>query len=179
MPLPHDLLRNGPTRLRTLEPGDIDWMERWENDPGHWQVSGTTAPFSRAALEALCLGHQDIYSAGQLRWIIEERGKTVGAVDLYDFSALHQRSGIGILVDPAHRGMGTAGRALGVAVDHARDVLLLHSLHALIHSDNAASLALFEKAGFAPTGRFRDWSRTAEGWRDAVQFQMILQSTVR
>lgn len=176
MTLPSDLLRNGPTRLRMLEPDDVDWLLRWENDPGHWQVSGTVAPYSRAALEALCLGHQDLYSAGQLRWIIEERGKAVGAVDLYDFSALHQRSGIGILVDPGHRGMGTAGRALEVAVRHAREVLLLRSLHALVHGDNTASMALFDGAGFERVGRYSDWTRTGEGWRDAVLYQVMLHN---
>ena len=99
MALSHDLLRNGPTRLRTLEPHDVDWLMRWENAPEHWAVSGTVMPYSKAALVALCAGHQDLYTAGQLRWIIEEMGKPVGAVDLYEFSALHQRAGIGILVD--------------------------------------------------------------------------------
>ena len=171
MALPQDLLRNGPTRLRTLEPSDVDWLLRWENAPEHWQVSGTIAPFSRAALEALCMGHQDIYSAEQLRWVIEERGKPVGAVDLFDFSALHLRSGIGILVDPAHRGKGTAGRALSMAVQHAEKVLLLKGLHAQVHGDNAASLKLFASEGFDQVGRFKDWTRTHDGWHDAVLLQ--------
>ena len=71
MALSHDLLRNGPTRLRTLEPHDVDWLMRWENAPEHWAVSGTVMPYSKAALVALCAGHQDLYTAGQLRWIID------------------------------------------------------------------------------------------------------------
>ena len=173
MALPQDLLRNGPTRLRTLEPEDVDWMMRWENAPEHWQVSGTTAPYSRAALEALCQGHQDLYTAGQLRWVIEERGKPIGAVDLYEFSALHQRSGIGILIDPDHRGRGSANRALSIAVEHAESVLLLRGLHAQVHAHNAASSQLFSSNGFDEVGRFKDWTRTQEGWCDAVLFQRI------
>lgn len=176
MALPHDLLRNGPTRLRTLEPSDVDWLMRWENAPEHWEVSGTTAPYSKAALEALCHGHQDIYTAGQLRWIIEERSKPVGAVDLYDFSALHQRSGIGLLVDPAHRGKGTAGRALSIAVRHAHEVLLLHSLHAEVHADHEASVHLFTSGGFNAVGRYADWTRTQHGWRDVALFQRVFES---
>ena len=171
MSLPNDLLRDGPTRLRTLEPADVEWLMRWENAPEHWTVSGTTAPYSKAALEALCMGHQDVYTAGQLRWIVEERGKAVGAVDLYEFSALHRRSGIGILIAPEHRGQGTAGRALAIALRHAQDVLLLRSLHAQVHDDNGPSLHLFASAGFREVGRLRDWTQTRDGWRDAVVFQ--------
>jgi diamine N-acetyltransferase len=171
MALPQDLLRNGPTRLRTLEPEDVDWMMRWENAPEHWQVSGTIAPYSRAALEALCQGHQDLYTAGQLRWVVEERGKPIGAVDLYEFSALHQRSGIGILIDPDHRGKGSAGRALAIAVEHAESVLLLRGLHAQVHAHNGPSCQLFLSNGFDEVGRFKDWTRTQEGWHDAVLFQ--------
>ena len=172
----HDLLRNGPTRLRTLEPSDVEWMMRWENDPAHWNVSGTTVPYSRATLTALCNGHQDVHSAGQLRWVIEEMGKAVGAIDLYEFSAMHQRSGIGILVDAAHRGKGTAGRALDIAVRHAREVLLLKGLHAQVHADNEPSMKLFAAAGFEEVGRLKDWTRTGDGWRDAATFQLILNS---
>lgn len=177
MALTHDLLRQGPTRLRTLEPEDVEWMVRWENDPEHWSVSGTVMPYSKATLESLCSGHQDIYTAGQLRWIIEERGKPVGAVDLYAFSGMHQRAGVGILVDPDYRGKGTAGRGLEIAVRHAREVMLLHSLHAEVHADNVASLHLFCAAGFREIGRFTDWTRTREGWRDAVLFQLNLNPT--
>lgn len=172
MALPHDLLRNGPTRLRALEPEDVEWLMRWENAPDHWEVSGTTAPYSRTALEALCKGHQDIYTEGQLRWIIEERAKPVGAVDLYDFSSLHQRSGIGILVDPDHRGKGTAARALDIAVKHARDVLLLHSLHAEVHAEHDASVHLFQAGGFSKVGHYADWTRTRQGWMDVALFQL-------
>ena len=84
MALPSDLLHNGSTRLRALEPSDVDQVVQWENNPEHWAVTGTSAPYSRAALEALCQGHQDLYTAGQLRWIIEENGRVVGAVDLVD-----------------------------------------------------------------------------------------------
>jgi GNAT superfamily N-acetyltransferase len=142
MAFAQDFLRNGPTRLRTLESGDTDWLLRWENDPSHWIVSGTTIPYSRSVLQKLCDGHQDLY--------------------------------IGILVDPDHRGQGTGGRAMEIAVRHARQVLLLRSLHAEVHADNSASMQLFEGCGFEEVGRYADWTRTENGWRDAALFQLIL-----
>ena len=44
-------LEGRTTRLRALEPGDIDLMYAWENDTAVWSVSGTLAPFSRHTLE--------------------------------------------------------------------------------------------------------------------------------
>ena len=39
-------LEGRTTRLRALEPGDIDLMYAWENDTAVWSVSGTLAPLS-------------------------------------------------------------------------------------------------------------------------------------
>ena len=177
MSLPSDLLHSGTTRLRGLQTADIDRMAAWENDPAHWQVTGTVAPYSRQALEALCSGHQDLYTAGQLRWVIEESGQAVGAVDLYDFHARDQRAGIGILVQPEARGRGIAARALDIALRHAEQALLLHSVHAEVHADHPGSLSLFQRAGFQEVGRYSDWTRTTEGWKDVVLFQRMLLNT--
>lgn len=174
MSLPSDLLHSGSTRLRALERKDIEAMARWENDPSHWLVTGTAAPYSREALDALCAGHQDLYSSGQLRWIVEDAGTVCGAVDLYDFHARDARAGVGILIDPAHRGQGIAGRALDIAVRHATHALLLHGLHAEVHADHSHSLGLFESAGFTAIGRRKEWTRTPEGWMDVVLLQNLL-----
>ena len=177
MALPSDLLHNGSTRLRALEPTDIDRVLGWENDPEHWSVTGTSAPYSRAALDALCRGHQDLYTAGQLRWIIEDNGEVVGAVDLHDFHARDQRAGIGILVSPNARGRGIARRALDIALRHAELALLLHSVHAEVHADHEGSLALFDGAGFDRVGRYADWTRTPDGWKDLILFQRLLSTS--
>ncbi|MGB0170797.1 MAG: GNAT family N-acetyltransferase [Flavobacteriales bacterium] len=177
MALPSDLLLNGPTRLRALEPTDIDQVLDWENEPEHWSVTGTSAPYSRAALDALCRGHQDLYTAGQLRWIIEDDGEVVGAVDLYDFHARDLRAGIGILVSPDARDRGIARRALEIALRHAELALLLRSVHAEVHADHAGSLALFDGAGFERVGRYADWTRTSDGWKDLILFQRLLSTS--
>lgn len=174
MSLPSDLLYNGTTRLRAIEPTDVDKVLNWENEPEHWSVTGTSAPYSRAALDALCRGHQDLYTAGQLRWIIEDGGQVVGAVDLYEFQARDLRAGIGILVSPDSRGRGVARRALDIALRHAELALMLRSVHAEVHADHPGSLALFDGAGFDRVGRFADWTRTQDGWKDLVLFQRLL-----
>lgn len=165
-------------RLRALEPADIDRLYAWENDPSVWGVSGTTAPFSRHILTRFLDEQQfDIYRTRQLRLIVEccATDEAVGAVDLFEFEPHHRRAGVGILIhDPAQRGRGLATEALALVADYAREALGLHQLWCEVAADNAASLALFRRAGFVEAGRKRDWLCTPDGFGDVVVMQRLL-----
>ena len=52
-----------------------------------------------------------------------------------------------LAVDPDHRGRGHAGRLVAAAEEVLREQGM-HVIAVLIESDNAASLALFQKAGY-------------------------------
>ena len=144
------------TRLRALEAEDVDLLYVWENDPAVWGVSGTLAPFSRHTLRRF-LDEQrfDLYAARQLRLVVETLdGRAVGLVDLFEFEPVDLRAGIGILIHGAgDRGRGFASDALDVLCRYARQVLGLHQLWCSVAPDNAASLALFRRAGFVECGR--------------------------
>ena len=91
-------LEGRTTRLRALEPGDIELMYAWENDTEIWGVSGTLAPFSRHTLERFIEEQQfDIFQTRQQRLIIETpEGLPVGALDLFDLDPVNLRAGVGI-----------------------------------------------------------------------------------
>ena len=164
------------TRLRALEAEDVDLLYVWENDPAVWGVSGTLAPFSRHTLRRF-LDEQrfDLYAARQLRLVVETLdGRAVGLVDLFEFEPVVLRAGIGILIHGAgDRGRGFASDALDVLCRYARQVLGLHQLWCSVAPDNAASLALFRRAGFVECGRKREWRRTPDGWADELLLQKI------
>ncbi len=163
-------------RLRALEPEDAEWLYRWENDPAVWGVSHTLLPFSRHILRQFIAGQaRDIYQTRQTRFVIEttDGARPVGVIDLYDFDPFHSRAGIGILVYGAeNQRKGYAEEALRSLVRYGFDVLRLHQLHANIAASNTASLRLFEKCGFLPCGRKRDWLKTPSGWEDEVVYQL-------
>ena len=145
-------LEGRTTRLRALEPGDIDLMYAWENDTAVWSVSGTLAPFSRHTLERFIQEQQfDIFQTRQQRLVIETLGGIpVGALDFFELDPINRRAGIGILIhDDALRGKGYASDAVETACRYAREVLNLHQLWCNVGSDNAPSRRLFAKAGFA------------------------------
>lgn len=164
------------TRLRALEPEDVEMMYAWENDPKIWGVSGTLAPFSRHTLTRFIDEQQfDIFQTRQQRLVIDDLdGKTVGMLDLFEFDPQNLRAGIGIMIHDDRRNKGYAADALEVVCRYSREVLRLHQLWCSIGVDNGASLALFLGAGFAEVGVKRDWQATAEGFSDEVLMQKIL-----
>ncbi|MBD5347146.1 MAG: GNAT family N-acetyltransferase [Bacteroides sp.] len=172
-PLP--LLTDGTVRLRALEPSDIDIMMEWENDTQSWGAASTSAPYSRRIIEDYVLTYDaDIFSARQLRLIIEYDGKAVGALDLTDFDPVNHRAGIGIIVDPRFRGKGYGKRAIDIAARYCRERIGMHQLWAIVAQDNAASRQLFESAGFVAGGRMRSWISHGSGYTDAYIYQLLL-----
>lgn len=167
-------LRGEKCFLRAIEPHDIEYFFRWENDTSNWLVSGTTSPFSKHDLERYIKGIRDVYADKQLRLVISTKQRPVGSIDLYDFDPTHRRAGIGILIgEKDERQQGIAHDALEIIIKYGFDVLQLHQLYANIPANNDASIALFEKAKFKHVGTRRDWLSTSNGWTDELIYQLI------
>jgi diamine N-acetyltransferase len=166
--------------LRALEPDDLEFLFALENDPDLWAVSDVLpAPIARHTLrEYLRHSAVSLAEAGQMRLIIKgETGQAVGTLDLYDYSALHQRAGVGITVLKSERRRGYAQAALAQLLLYAREALMLHQLYCTIAEDNAPSIKLFKKAGFRRVGLRQEWLRnnTPAGWSNAVEMQLLLR----
>ena len=167
--------------LRALEPDDLEFLFQLENDPALWAVSDVLpAPISRHALrEYLRHAAASLAAAGQMRLIItSEENLPVGTLDLFDYSALHRRAGVGITVLQRARRRGYAQAALAVLLPYARQQLRLHQLYCTVAATNRPSLNLFRKAGFRRVGVRQQWLRanTPAGWVDAVELQLILDA---
>ena len=171
-------LQNEVIVLRALEPEDIELLYRWENDEEIWTVSHTLAPFSRHSLTLYIQNsYQDIYESRQLRMMMEtSEGKTVGAIDLFDFDPYHALAGMGILVHhPDDRSKGYAKAALELMIRYCFEKLQLHQLFANILTDNKESLNLFLKAGFELSGTKKAWVRDGSSWKDEYLLQLVNQ----
>lgn len=163
--------------IRALEPTDIDLLYKWENDPEVWHVGNTIAPLSRFVLEQyLVNSHEDIFSARQLRLVIEYNtsGKDavpVGSIDLFDFEPLHKRAGIGILIAKEHRHKGYARQALELMLSYCYNTLSLHQVFCNIEADNTESIRLFTKLGFVQCGYKKQWLWRKHEWIDEIMYQ--------
>lgn len=154
-------LKGADVYLRALEPEDLDFIYKVENDERVWEVSNTQTPYSRFLIKQyLENAHLDIYEAKQLRLVISNyKDEVVGLIDLFDFNPTHRRVGVGILIlDKEQRGKGYGSEALKLVIKYGQTHLHLHQLYASITEENKKSIDLFTKAGFKYIGQRKDWT---------------------
>jgi diamine N-acetyltransferase len=169
-------LGNDKVSLRAIEAEDVELLYNWENDEETWEVSHTLVPFSKYIL-ALYIKNsdKDIFETKQLRLMIDSpKGKTVGAIDLFDYDPYHSRAGLGLLIySKEDRRKGYASAALSLIIDYCFDKLNFHQLYANIDTKNEASINLFKKSGFQICGTKREWLLSESGWKDEYLLQLI------
>lgn len=161
--------------LRALEPEDIDILYAHENDRDVWLVSGTIAPYSRYALKRYIENSfSDIYTTRQLRLIIDCDGKSVGAVDIFDFEPHDSHAGVGIIIfDAAERGKGYARAAFELLIDYCFKTLSLNQIYCNVAVTNTPSLNLMHSLGFATSGIRKSWVRVNDEYVDVAFLQLL------
>jgi len=171
------MLENDKTKLRALEPTDVDLIYNWENDTNIWEVSNTITPFAKHIIKAYIeSAHLDIYQTKQLRLIIETSSSPIGTIDLFDFDPYNLRAGIGILIaEDKNKQKGYATSALELFINYAFNTLGLHQLFCNISESNTASLKLFKNAGFEIIGNKKDWNKSVDGFENEYILQKINQ----
>lgn len=165
--------------LRALEPDDLEYIYRLENNEAIWEVSNTQTPYSRFLIrQYLENSHQDIYEAKQLRLAICKTGTfdAIGLIDLFDFDPVNSRAGVGIIIqDVGERNSGVGTEALGLLISYVFNKLQLHQLYANIDSGNVASVRLFTNFGFQLIGQKKDWIKRNNNYHDEGFYQLIRQ----
>lgn len=163
-------------KLRALEPEDLSVLYEIENDVDVWEHSSTTTPVSMYTLrQYIASCKNDLFEDGLLRLAVEADGELVGLVDLTDFSPLHRRAEVGIVIRKAFRGRGFGREALQQLADYARRVAGLHQLYAVVSALNNPALSLFAKSGYQEAHHLKDWLCSATGeTHDATLFQCFL-----
>ena len=160
--------------LRAVEPADLDVLFLLESADACGEGSFASAPVSRRMLWEYIENYDaDVYSARQLRLIIECDGTAAGAADIYDFDPRNRRGFVGIAVCKAMRRKGIGAAALSALCEYASSTLSIHQLAAVVAVDNEASRALFTACGFKGCGRLRSWVRRGGQYADAIIFQRL------
>lgn len=169
-------LKGDKVYLRALEPDDLDFLFSIENDEQFWEVSATSAPFSRYLLKQyLQNSHKDIYEVKQLRLVISQYDEVpLGFIDIFDFDPKNQRAALGILIQSkTHRNKGFGTESLVLLCKYCFVHLGLHQVYANVADDNSSSKLLFEKAGFECTARKKDWLKINGEFKDELTYQLI------
>lgn len=172
------ILKGKQTKLRALEPGDLEFLYELENNSDIWEISGTITPYSRHVLKLyLDNAHRDIYEVKQLRLTIcNELNDVIGLIDLFDFDPKNRRSGIGIVIlDKLDRNNGHGSEAVSLLCDYAFSVLNLNQVYANVGEENQASIQLFKKLGFKLAGVKKDWVLVGGKFKNELLFQKFEQ----
>lgn len=163
-------------RLRAMEPEDLDLLYTMENNPQTWDISNISVPYSRYVLKQyIADANSDMYADQQLRLIIERcvDGEAMGTIDMTDFSPMHSRAEVGVVIRSQYRGYGYATEALQLLIEYAFRFLHLHQLTARVMVNNESSLRLFRSAGFESCGLLREWWRVEDSYVDVELLQLI------
>ena len=146
-------------RLRKIEPSDLPYLYRWENDASAWADGANHNPLSQQDLrDYIASTTGDIYRDGQLRLIIEQSPMTndqlpitMGCIDLFDLDPRNRRAAIGMYIAPEYRGKGVGKEAVRLLEQYAFDFLHLRVLYAIIATQNITCTALYRHAGYNPS----------------------------
>ena len=148
-------------RLRKIEPADLPFLYRWENDASSWADGANHNPLSQQDLRDYIESTTgDIYKDGQLRLIIEQSPITndqlpitLGCIDLFDFDPRNRRAAIGMYIAPEYRGKGVGKETVRLLEEYAFGFLNLRVLYAVIATQNIACTTLYRNAGYQPSSR--------------------------
>ncbi|MEM5566476.1 GNAT family protein [Psychroserpens sp. AS72] len=163
--------------LRALEPEDLDFIHRIENNQDIWEISNTITPYSKYLIKQyLEQAHKDIFEVKQLRLVIcDFNHVALGMIDVFDFDFKNRRAGIGILInDSANRQKGYGKEALQLLTSYCKFHLDLHQLYCNVSEENEHSLKLFKNQGFEIIGLKKDWNYVNGSYKNEYLLQTIL-----
>ena len=159
-----------------MEPEDLEFLYGIENDDRLWNVGVTNVPYSRSMLlDYITSATGDIFADKQVRLMIDnEVGETIGMVDLMDFSPIHRRAELGLVIRKEHRGRGYASAVLDKIADYGRKVIHLHQIYAIVPEYNEKCIKVLELSDFQKTTRLNAWLFDGKKYSDAIFFQKFL-----
>ena len=158
--------------LRAIEPEDLDLMYIVENDTQITRYSSTTVPLSRYALKRYIEDSRgDLFLDQQLRLTIvnPELEVSCGFIDLTDFSPVHCRAQVGIVLLPEAQGWGIATMALHELALYALEQGL-KQLYAVVSEENIRGCELFLRAGYEKISILPRWLQSEGRFVDAILF---------
>ncbi|GAA4479823.1 GNAT family protein [Microbacterium panaciterrae] len=160
--------------LRARTAADLDALYAIAADLDTWEERnpGRPAVPTREAFEAR-LAERDATRSGNLGFVIDVDGETVGTVGLFDIDELSRHAEVGIALSPAVRGRGIGTDAIRQIVEFAFVRANLRRVHLEVISSNAAAIRVYEKAGFIVEGRQREHAWVRGGYEDIVRMGLL------
>jgi len=146
-------------RLRPVQEADLPVYYRWQEEDPHWDRY-TCRPVQLVRPYPVFKAHyvQALADAREVVFSVLAEGKLVGRTVAFDENPRNRSLEIGYYLAAEARGQGVGRQALWtfVGILFAWPGKELHKLYATTSADNAASIAILERAGFRLDGRLRE-----------------------
>lgn len=93
-----------------------------------------------------------------INWSIalKETGEMIGTIGFYRMKLAHYRAEVGYMLLPDFQGKGYMPEALNCLIDFGFQTMGLHSIEAVIDSENRGSQKVLEKCDFIKEGHFKE-----------------------
>ena len=172
-------LKGKKVYLRALEPEDLDFIFKIENDESLWELSHTQTPYSKFLIkEYLTNAHKDIYETKQFRFVISDYAdNALGLIDLFDFDFKNKRVGLGILIlNPEDRNIGIGTETLNLVINYVFSNFDMQQVYANVLESNSISLKLFESRGFSIVGLKKNWNYCVKSCTFQNEYLLQLQN---
>lgn len=159
--------------LRPVRTDDATAMWDMLADPEGNRLTGTTAVFTRAQVDAWCESREA--AEGRYDFAVTALGDDEyrGEIVLNDIDEAVRSAGLRLAMRPVYRGRGYGTEAIELVLGFAFDGLGLHRVELEALSINTRAMSLYENIGFRLEGRRRDAYRDGDGWCDAVVMSML------
>lgn len=139
--------RSRELSLRPLERTDLRFVHEVNNDAKimrYWFEE----PYETFS-ELTQLYDEHVHDLRERRFVaIDNKGATVGLVELIELDYIHRRGEFQIIIAPHAQGRGYASIATRLAIDYAFSVLNMRKLYLIVDKSNTAAIHVYEKCGF-------------------------------
>jgi diamine N-acetyltransferase len=164
--------------LSAPELEDLDFLYELENNQKLWKYSQTRVPISKTTLKAYLenISKEPNLYADQIRFIIKNKDRNIGCIDLFEIDNLNKKAGVGICILETHRNKGYAKQALEQILTFSGEHLMLNQIYAETLVDNIGSSSLFEACKFERVAELKQWRQNQHGFQDVYLYQFLLSS---
>jgi aminoglycoside 6'-N-acetyltransferase len=161
------LLRGRNLVLRPLRVEDIERVAKIQAEPA---VARWWGPPHEADLRRQAEGRGDVRA-----FAIESEGELVGLIQFSEENEPDFRhAGIDLFLAERYHGRGLGTDAVRTLARYLIQERGHHRLTIDPAVDNAAAIRAYEKVGFRPVGRMREYWRSPEGtWRDGLLMDLL------
>jgi len=163
-------------RLRAPQPGDAEARFALGRDPAIMRMYGADPQTLPAWTMAKAQAWVDRVTAAECAWIIEHKGRLIGAVRLHSHDAADHRAQLAIgIEDPASLGRGIGRRVIGHVLDYAFRGAGLHRIGLRVLAMNVRAIKCYAACGFRHEGIERQSAKVGDAWHDDILMGILAE----